>query len=441
MTRKFQIVLMTALTTVALASLAAPPRFSGYSGLQIVENESEINDSSAPEAVIIPKATARAEQIEPVKPQESKPANEAQPAEEPQANKPSMDSAAEDTKAQEEKDEMPVEVARPTAKSPIDNRVGKSTSASVSWSEFWKKLLNKGKQSALDEKTFKKPDQLVNTNDHHKNANQLLEQGDLHRFYSGYKSFWKVESSKVMCSMRQEIPDYGYVEFRQGVGQPLEFALYVTHPPAGVGKAHLRTEPPPWQHYVQAKDLGIIEVDPGERAVIATANWSRRLLMELAEGMQPRMRYWDSADSTDDIEVILSAINFHASLQQFHRCLENILRYDFLQVQRTLVSFNPDSSRLTKTAINKMDEVLEILQHDKDIKRVELELYTHRKGLVQYNFRLATRRARAIRDYFLSKGIGENKLIIKIHTHSKEKLQKLGYNIHDVHILLVREDK
>ena len=88
-----------------------------------------------------------------------------------------------------------------------------------------------------------------------------------------------------------------------------------------------------------------------------------------------------------------------------------------------------------------MGEVYEILQHDPDVKRVELELYTHRKGLVQYNFRLATRRARAIRDYFLRKGINENKLIIKIHTHSRKKLAKLGYNIHDVHILLVRDNK
>jgi len=433
MTRKFQSVLMTALLTVALASLAAPPRFTGFGSTQT--NETKTDKTSSTEA------TTSGESTDPIKDiilAETDKDTSQKSGQEP--NKEQVSDKSEPAK-KSVKGKPPSGSKRPGPKVVTKDKDGSSATKKKSWSEFWAVLLTGKNQQRPKEKTHKQPDQLINTSKYHKDTSQLLQQGDLHRYGPGLKGFWKVEASEVLCSMRQLIPGYGYVEFRQGIGRPLEFVLYVTHPPAGVGKAHLRVEPAAWQHYIKAKDLGTIEVDPGERAVIATSNWSHRLLLELAQGMQPKMSYWDSADATDDIEVILSAMNFQNSLQRFHACLEKVLRYDFASVERTLVAFNPDSSRLTRAALSKMAGVLEILEHDKDIKRVELELYTHRKGLVQYNFRLATRRARAIRDYFLRKGIRDNKLIIKIRTYNKAKLQRLGYSVHDVHILLIYENK
>ena len=82
-----------------------------------------------------------------------------------------------------------------------------------------------------------------------------------------------------------------------------------------------------------------------------------------------------------------------------------------------------------------------MLNADSGIDEINLELYTHSKGLVRYNFRLATRRARAVRDYFIERGIPEDKIIIKIHTHKKSKLDEMGYKQSDVHIALKRGDK
>jgi outer membrane protein OmpA-like peptidoglycan-associated protein len=81
---------------------------------------------------------------------------------------------------------------------------------------------------------------------------------------------------------------------------------------------------------------------------------------------------------------------------------------------------------------------MEFLKEDEKIRHIDLELYTHKQGLVRYNFRLATRRARAIRDYFMERGVDEDKITIKIHTHKKAKLDDLGYKTTDVHIVLRR---
>ncbi len=291
------------------------------------------------------------------------------------------------------------------------------------------------------ERTYKKNEELVTTHEYHESKVDQLGIADMHRFSSGYQEFWKVKSSNIMCQMKQNIPGYGHVEFRQGVGQPLEFALYVTYPPAGVGHAHIRTEPPQWRHFSRAKDLGVIEIEPGDLAVSTPPEWAQRLLLELSEGMQPVVRYWDAADSTDEMEVLLSSLNFQESLDLFNRCLGQVLRYDFDAVKRTIVHFHADSSKLRSSAARQLDEILEMLNADPGIEEINLELYTHSKGLVRYNFRLATRRARAVRDYFVQRGIPEDKILIKIHTHKKSKLDEMGYKQSDVHIALKRGDK
>ncbi|MGD8925606.1 MAG: OmpA family protein [Thioalkalispiraceae bacterium] len=301
--------------------------------------------------------------------------------------------------------------------------------------------LGKHKPYIPKEKTYKTNEELITTSEYHESDIDKLGIADTHRFVPGLNEFWKVNTSKVMCTMQQEIPGYGHVEFRQGVGQPLEFALYVTYPPAGIGRAHIRTEPPEWRHYSQAKDLGVIEIEPGDLAVSTSPDWANRLLLELREGMQPVMRYWDAADATDNMEVLISSLNFQHSLNLFNRCLGQVLRYDFDAVKRTIVHFHEDSSKLRTKAMRQLDEVLEILKEDNKVKEIDLELYTHSKGLVRYNFRLATRRARAVRDYFIKRGIPEDKIIIKIHTHKKSKLQSLGYKASDVHIVLRRNQK
>ena len=211
--------------------------------------------------------------------------------------------------------------------------------------------------------------------------------------------------------------------------------MFVDHPPAGIGKARVRIQPPYWRHYSKEVDLGIIELESGKRAVSMQTDWSNRLLMELREGMQPVLRYWDNADATADIEVMLSALNFQDSLDMFHQCLGQLVKYDFKQEAHSIVHFHEDSSRLRSKAIEQLAEIAELLKTDATIK---LELYTSRTGLEKYNFRLATRRSRAIRDYMLKQGIEEDRILIKVYTKTDKELKALGYSPADVHILLTR---
>lgn len=285
----------------------------------------------------------------------------------------------------------------------------------------------------------KKPGDLINTEKRYRPAYDLLQTARLHQYRPGYDARWHVRSSRVMCRMTQTLPGYGYVEFRQGVAQPLEFAMYVDNPPAGSGLVEVSAKPPIWRHYAKTQRLGRLELESGRRAIIASADWSRQLMLELGGGMQPVLRFWDAADASDDIQVFISAISFNHSLSLFNKCLGQLLHYNYNRAKRAVLHFNPDSSRFRKQTYGEMDAVLDIIKADKGIGNIYLNIYTMRNALARYNYRLATRRAQSVRDYLIRHGVNENRIFIQIHTKSRASMRKLGYSDADVYVLLERK--
>ena len=58
----------------------------------------------------------------------------------------------------------------------------------------------------------------------------------------------------------------------------------------------------------------------------------------------------------------------------------------------------------------KLDEIAAALQADPSITDVDITGYTDRLGSEQYNLKLSERRANAVRDYLVGKGVAENRL-------------------------------
>jgi OOP family OmpA-OmpF porin len=78
--------------------------------------------------------------------------------------------------------------------------------------------------------------------------------------------------------------------------------------------------------------------------------------------------------------------------------------------------FDFDSATL-KTPQPKLDEIASALQADTSAKDVDINGYTDRIGSVKYNLKLSERRANAVRDYLIGKGVDGNRL--KAHGYGK----------------------
>lgn len=341
------------------------------------------------------------------------------------------------------------DAAKPTAtdaavtdSTPITQLAPPTTKATaVETSKSDHSIFTWGRTTVPLEQTSKSEEALVPTHEFHKNVPEILQQGEVQYFAPGYRGTWLTQSSKTLCSLTQPIPHYGYAEFRQGTNISLQFLLIAANPPAGSGVVQLQSEPPVWSHYTQPTNLGLIELDEGEHAMTASTDWAQRILSDLTDGQQTSLQFYNGADASRDTKITLSAINFKTGLEGFDKCRAQLLRYDDQETKFTVLQFNADSTRLSKAAIRQLDGILEIVTIDPGVKGVDIVIYSLNKELVQYSFRLATRRAQAVRDYLMSKGVSEEKLKISIYTQKKSKFDQQGIKPDQVQIVLNRDKK
>jgi peptidoglycan-associated lipoprotein len=73
------------------------------------------------------------------------------------------------------------------------------------------------------------------------------------------------------------------------------------------------------------------------------------------------------------------------------------------------VHFDFDRYSLRPEATRALDEVIKTLQQNPEL-RIEIEGHTCNIGTAEYNLALGDRRANAVRDYLVSRGIGANRL-------------------------------
>lgn len=72
-----------------------------------------------------------------------------------------------------------------------------------------------------------------------------------------------------------------------------------------------------------------------------------------------------------------------------------------------LFAFNKSELRMPQP---KLDEIANVLNNNTQVENVVITGYTDRIGSVKYNQKLSERRANAVKDYLVSKGVGANRL-------------------------------
>lgn len=230
-----------------------------------------------------------------------------------------------------------------------------------------------------------------------------------------HEAEWHLERSELACSLSQRIPRYGVARFSRKAGEPLTFSLEVLRPPPRGGQARLSAAPPDWYHQASLRDLGEVPVRGDRRAFVFRQTLSRRLLAELERGFFPTFEYRDWTDGRDQVRVRVSAVNLNSKLQGFLDCHDALLPFGFDEVAEVRLPFEVDSSRLGDRDKARLDKVVEYIQADEAVKRVKVDAYTDASGYLRHNRELAQKRAAAVKQYLLEKGLSESMLEVDAH--------------------------
>ncbi len=261
----------------------------------------------------------------------------------------------------------------------------------------------------------KPANKLIITDDYHHSTTELLGTAEI-RHYGARpeESKWLYSGSKFLCELRHPIPGFGYAIMKQGVSEPLQFLVEADGLIGGSGEARIQSRPPTWKRFTLVKDLGIISVEPKDKVLFSVSSeWVKRLMLELRDGMQPTISFWDDDTGGEDVVLTVSSFNFQKHLPEFSTCLGNLLPYSFKDVRKRTVYFGYDKYKLSAAQTERLKKVVEYVKLDETVKKVDITGFSDSVGFARYNKTLAQRRANAVKKYLLAQGLPASKLAVK----------------------------
>lgn len=236
--------------------------------------------------------------------------------------------------------------------------------------------------------------------------------GELRYAANVHQSAWTATSSRLHCTLTHEIPYYGKAVFESTGGGRIDFYIQPKRKPLAVGEARLVAALPEWKHDAMVRDLGAVSYTVSSKPFKLNNLMARRLLLELEQGMFPTLTYKDWSDGRDKVQVEISAVNVRKSLGDFLDCLDNQIGFSLSDVRVSHINFGFNSSNLGDDARKRLDQVAEYLLADTSITKVALQGLTDNVGFRRYNQALAKRRATAVKNYLVSRGVSKNRFTI-----------------------------
>lgn len=225
-------------------------------------------------------------------------------------------------------------------------------------------------------------------------------------------SNWEVvKTTRLQCQLNHEVPYYGEAIFKASASKNknLTFNLDMVVRPDNYAIAGLKAVPPSWRAGLPARDIAnmkLLKKFDGELG--NKTAWE--MLSELEKGYYPTFYYQDWQNSADKIAVGISSVNFKQAYWAFLQCRDELLPYSFEDISFTVMNYQSNSSKLTKSSQQRLDKIAEYLKNDASIESISIDSHTDSYGGRWNNLDLSRKRAKTIKDYMVSLGVDEAKV-------------------------------
>lgn len=225
-------------------------------------------------------------------------------------------------------------------------------------------------------------------------------------------SHWTLEkTTRLACELNHEVPYYGEAIFKATASKnkDLTFNLDMVVRPESYDFAGLQSVPPVWRAGNPVRDISkmqLLKKFDGE----LTNSIAWEMLTELEKGNYPTFYYKDWQNSSDQISVALSSVNFREMYWAFLQCRDNLLPYSFEDIAFTVMNYKKNSSMLTKSSRKRLEAIGEYLKNDDNIESIYISAYSDSYGGRNTNMVLSRKRAEAIKRYMSDMGVPDEKI-------------------------------
>jgi hypothetical protein len=135
---------------------------------------------------------------------------------------------------------------------------------------------------------------------------------------------WKPSRAADGCTLAHEIPGYGRVRFIADYAGRLRFELDPWWRPTRSDTLSVFAAPPPWRHEGSVRELAEVRMEANSPVVSASGPVAQRLLIELTEGMELRVRHPDWVDGNRSVDIRLVPVRFSPAAAVFRECVAEL---------------------------------------------------------------------------------------------------------------------
>lgn len=227
---------------------------------------------------------------------------------------------------------------------------------------------------------------------------------------------WRLEASPFECRMWQPIPYFGDAVFSHRAGEEQQFFLQPTRKAMQPGEATLVSRAPRWDENRPVSEMGTVEVrESASKPVLLGKQRAYQLLNELYEGMSPVFSRVAWYASGEQVELVLSSVNFRRAYGEYRDCLANLLPVNFDQINRSRVHFKTARWELTASSLKTLQNVVKYAKADSSITGFYIDGHTDSVGRRLSNLELSKKRAETVTSYLVANGVDASKITTRYH--------------------------
>ena len=159
----------------------------------------------------------------------------------------------------------------------------------------------------------------------------------------------------------------------------------------------------------------------GLQPIATTDTLAELVLDELQAGLFPLITH-EGWTQPHPVEVVISAVHFKEAYAAFQTCIAQLLPGDFSDFEHSTVLFDTDKTDIKPQYQQRLNLIASYVLKDKSVQSVLLAGHTDSVWKSGYNTDLSRRRALAVKDYLLDKGLTDEQLQISFFGESKPQL-------------------
>lgn len=230
-----------------------------------------------------------------------------------------------------------------------------------------------------------------------------------------HQAQWRLALSVFECRMWQPIPAFGDAIFSNRAGEDQKFHLAPVSRMMNKGKASLVSKAPVWDEGRASENIGYVAVKKQQTPVRLGKYKTYRLLNELYDGMSPIFTRQSWFQNDESIKVFMSSIHFRKAYREYQHCLTGLLPINYDQIIRSRILFKTAKFELTENSKQRLEHIVQYVKADPLEINFYIDGYTDSRGRRLANLKLSKRRADAVTQYLIARGVKEELIVTREH--------------------------